>query len=140
MFAKQTDPRTTELGKLLPFAGCTSAQLEHVARLTDQVQRPTGWVMTVEGDVGRECFVIVEGEAVVLIDGEEIARLGPGDLVGEMALLDRDRRSATVIAATPLRAVVMTLHQFDAITDRCPSITMAVMGTLSRRLRDVLAA
>ena len=96
--------------------------------------------MTVEDEVGHECFVIISGEAVVLIEDEEVARLGPGDIVGEMALLEHDRRVATVIAATPLRALVMTIHEFNQITDRCPSVTMALMAMLSQRLRDVQAA
>lgn len=140
MFGRRVNPKAKELGRLTTFAGCTTTQLEEIARLTDEVERPTGWVLTVEGDVGHECFVIAEGEAVVLIEGEEVARLGPGDIVGEMALLDRDRRSATVIAATPLRAHVMTLRQFDAITDRFTSVAMTVMGTLAQRLREVQAA
>ncbi len=140
MFGRTTNPRARELGALPLFAGCTGSQLEAIARLTDEVERPAGWVMTVEGDVGHECFVIVSGQAAVLIDGDEIARLGPGDVVGEMALLERDRRVATVIASTPLRAVVMTLQEFDQITDRFPSVTMAVMQMLSQRLRDVQAA
>lgn len=140
MFDKHIDPKARELARLTPFRGCTTRQLEDVARLTDEIRRPTGWVMMVEDDVGHECFVIVEGEAVVLIDGEEVARLGPGDIVGEMALLDRDRRCATVIAETPLRVLVMTQRQFDAITDNCPPVAMAVMGTLAQRLREVQAA
>ncbi len=140
MLSRRGNPRAKELARLAPFAGCTVPQLEDVARRSDEVERPAGWVLTVEGDVGRECFVIADGEAVVMIDGDEVATLGPGDIVGEMALLDRDRRSATVIATTPLRAVVMTGRQFDAITDRYPSVAMAVMGTLAQRLRDVQAA
>lgn len=140
MFGRRTNPKALQLARLTPFRGCTTQQLQQVARLTDEVQRSAGWVLMVEEEVGHECFVIVEGEAVVLIEGVQVARLGPGDIVGEMALLDRDRRSATVIAATPMRALVMTLQQFDAITDKCPSVAMAVMGTLAQRLREVQAA
>jgi CRP-like cAMP-binding protein len=135
MFGR-TNPRTAELHRLTPFAACSPKELEDVARLSDDVRLPEGTVLMREGAVGRECFVIAEGEAVVTIDGDEIAKLGPGEIVGEMSLLDRGPRSATVTAATPLKAVVMSTLQFAAITDECTSVAFEVMETLAQRLRE----
>lgn len=139
MFRRE-NPRIAELAGLAPFSACTRRQLEEINRLSDDVWCPEGTRLIREGAAGRECFVIAEGEAVVTIGGDEVARLGPGDIVGEMALLDREPRSATVVAATPLRAVVMTNLQFAAVADLCPSVAKKVMGTLAHRLREVQAA
>lgn len=139
MFRKQ-NPRIRQLAQLAPFAACTHRQLEEVNRLSDDIECPEGRRLMREGALGRERFVIAEGEAVVTIGGDEIARLGPGDIVGEMAALDREPRSATVVTVTPLRAVVMTNLQFAAVTDHCPSVAMQVMGTLAQRLREAQAA
>lgn len=139
MFAR-SNARARELSRLAPFADCSYKQLEAVAGLTDDVCLREGQILMREDAVGRECFVIAEGEALVRIGDEEVARLGPGDIVGEMALLDREPRTATVVATTPMRAVVMTTHQFTAVADLCPSVTRRVMTTLAQRLREAQAA
>ncbi len=137
---RRDNPRIRELGELAPFRGCSRRQLEEVARLSDNVDIPEGTPLMREGASGRECFVIAEGEAVVTIAGHDVALLGPGDIVGEMAVLDREPRCATVVATTPLRAVVMTNLQFVAVADLCPTVARRVMGTLAQRLRNVQAA
>lgn len=137
---RRDNPRAEALAQLEPFAGCSNSQLEAVARHTDDVQLREGQILMREGTSGRECFVIAEGEADVRIDGEVVATVGPGEIVGEMALIDREPRSATVVARTPIRAVVMTTQQFAAVADRCPSVAKQVMSTLAQRLRGVQAA
>ncbi len=137
---RRDNPRAGAIVRLRPFAGCTHSQLETVARHSDDVDLREGQILMREGTSGRECFVIAEGEAVVRIDGEEIATVGPGDIVGEMAVLDHEPRSATVVAKTPIRAIVMTSQQFSAVADSCPSVTKQVMSTLAQRLREVQAA
>jgi|SRR5919108_1305800 CRP-like cAMP-binding protein len=137
---RQGNPRLRELAQLAPFAACSRRELAEINRLSDDVECPEGTRLMREGAAGRECFVIADGEAVVTIGGEEIARLGRGDIVGEMAILDRSPRSATVVATSPLRAVVMTNLQFSAVADLCPSVARQVMGTLAQRLREVQAA
>lgn len=140
MFRRAADPRARELRELEPFSACTTRQLEEITKLTDDVMLPEGKVLIQEGRSGRECFVIADGEAAVLIGGEEVARLGRGDIVGEMAVVDHEPRSATVVAETPLRAVVMTSLAFVAIAESCPPVARRVMKTLAQRLRDVQAA
>jgi CRP-like cAMP-binding protein len=137
---RRSNARAHELSRLEPFTDCSYRQLETVARLTDDVDLREGQILMREDTVGTECFVIAEGEAVVRIGDDEVARLGPGDIVGEMALIDREPRTATVVATTPMRAVVMTTHQFTAVADLCPSVTRRVMTTLAQRLREVQAA
>jgi CRP-like cAMP-binding protein len=137
---RRDNPRAGAISRLEPFAGCTHSQLETVARHSDDVDLREGQILMREGASGRECFVIAEGEADVRIEGEVVATVGPGDIVGEMAVIDRAPRSATVVARTPIRAVVMTTQQFAAVADSCPSVTKRVMSTLAQRLRGVQAA
>lgn len=137
---RRSNPRVASLARLEPFVECSPGELETVAKLSDDVEMREGQILMREGASGRECFFIAEGEAVVRIDGEVVATLGPGDIVGEMAVLDHEPRSATVVAASPLRALVMTAQQFSGVADRCPSVMRRVMGTLAQRLRAVQAA
>src|SRR5207247_221547 len=83
------------------FHGCSSRDLEVVARLMDRVDLPEGKVLVKEGRPGIECFVIDEGTVRVTRGGEEVALLGPGDVLGELAILSGGRRDATGVAITP---------------------------------------
>ncbi|MGH2760474.1 MAG: Crp/Fnr family transcriptional regulator [Actinomycetota bacterium] len=137
---RRANPRAGAISRLEPFSGCSPSELETVARHSDDVTLREGQILMHEGTSGRECFFIAEGEALVRIEGEVVATLGPGDIVGEMAVIDREPRSATVVAATPIHAVVLTTQQFNAVADSCPSVARRVMSTLAQRLREVQAA
>ena len=82
------------------FSGCTTKELRDIAKATVELTLDQGKEFVTQGDVGREAFVIVEGRAEVSRSGQAIAELGPGDCVGELALLDHGPRTATVTAAT----------------------------------------
>src|SRR5215510_2697124 len=82
------------------FSGCTTKELRDIARATVELTLDAGKEFVTQGDVGREAFVIVEGQADVTRACQVIARLGPGDCVAEMALLDHGPRTASVTAAT----------------------------------------
>jgi CRP/FNR family transcriptional regulator, cyclic AMP receptor protein len=138
MFRK--NPKVGELERVQLFAACTRRELEEIGLLADEVSVPAGTKLTREGTAGRECFVIADGEAVVRIKGRDVAHVGPGDIVGEMSLLDREPRSATVIATQPLRVFVLTAVQFAKVADRCPSVARRVMQILAHRLREAQAA
>jgi CRP/FNR family cyclic AMP-dependent transcriptional regulator len=136
MFGR-SDGRIDELRSVPVFSGCTDRELQHVARVTESVGLPARSVLTREGRTGRECFVLVDGEVQVTIKGEEVARLGPGEIVGEMAIVSGEPRSATVVATTPVRALVMTPLAFASILDHCPTVVRRTMRTVVQRLRDV---
>ena len=137
---RRQNPKVDELARLELFAACTRRELEEIGRLADEVSVPAGTKLTREGTGGRECFVIADGEAVVRINGRDVAHVGPGDVVGEMSLLDRGPRSATVVATEALTLFVMTAVQFAEVADRFPSVARRVMQTLALRLREAQAA
>ncbi len=134
------DERIEALWGLDVFSGCSHRQLERIASLADEARLPEGTELMHEGHTGRECFVLLDGEADVRIKGKRIARLAPGDIVGEMALLENEPRSATVIAKTAVRALVLTPKAFNAMLDCAPGVARRVMRTLAHRLREVQAA
>jgi CRP-like cAMP-binding protein len=92
--------------------------------------------MTEEGERGRTLFVIESGEAAVLVNGNEVRRLGPGDSFGELALIDKSARSATVRADTEVRGYQLPVFSFRPIVESHPEMTWALLGALAQRIRD----
>jgi CRP-like cAMP-binding protein len=119
------------------FAACSKKELQAVSRATDEVALPAGRALCEQGATGREAFVILEGSADVLINGTKVATVGPGACVGELALLDHGPRTATVVAATDVRALVIGVREFSAIIDEVPPITHKLLRALAARIRTL---
>jgi CRP-like cAMP-binding protein len=121
------------LRKIPAFAGCSERELAETARHVDEWSVGVGATLTKEGAIGHEAFIIVEGRADVVIHGETVAELGPGDFVGEMAMLDHRPRSATVVAKTPMALLLIGPEAFDDFTSQ-----RVVARLLNRALSDRL--
>jgi CRP/FNR family transcriptional regulator, cyclic AMP receptor protein len=119
------------------FSGCTTKELRDIARATVELTLDQGKEFVTQGDVGREAFVIVEGQAEVTRAGQTVAELGPGDCVGEMALLDHGPRTATVIAKTPLTVLVLGPREFAGLLDDVPTLTHKILAALASRVREL---
>jgi len=129
------DTKAEALGHAPLFRELSKHELGELAKATEDLEVEEGKVLTRQGDLGREFFVIVDGEVSVTKDGEEIRRLGPGDFFGEIALVYEDaRRTATVTAVTPLRFFVLTRQSFRSLIERQPGIEEKVMAALEDRL------
>jgi CRP-like cAMP-binding protein len=124
------------LSALPVFKNCNRRQIEQIASIVDQVDVPAGHVLCREGGVARECFVIVSGQVEVTLDGVHVATVGAGETVGEMALLDGGRRSATVTTTTATVALVIEGRRFEALVHSMPAVSEAVVRELSARLRE----
>jgi CRP/FNR family transcriptional regulator, cyclic AMP receptor protein len=129
------DPKIGYLATIRPFRRCNRRQLHQLAQLTTELEAARGAVLCREGEVGRECFVVREGEATVTIDGEEIATIGPGGVVGELALLDGEPRVATVRAATDMRLLVLSRPEFNRVLADMPSVSRGILESVGARLR-----
>jgi CRP/FNR family cyclic AMP-dependent transcriptional regulator len=129
------DPKIEHLATIRPFRRCTARQLRQLAQLTTELEAARGAVLCREGEVGRECFVVRDGEATVTIDGEQIATIGPGGVVGELALLDGEPRVATVTAATDMRLVVLSRPEFNKVLADMPSVSRGLLESVGARLR-----
>lgn len=127
------DAKVVRLQQSPLFEGLSRKQLARLAQLSDDLDLPAGAVLCKEGSRGQEFFVIVDGEAEVTKRGRRIATLGPGDFFGEIALLERVNRTATVTAVTPLRFFVISNRAFDAVLDTDPTIERKLLRTLARR-------
>lgn len=118
------------------FSACSRKDLQAIARASDEVTVPAGKTLVQEGRPGHEFFLIVEGKATVLRNGKKIATLGPGDYFGELALLDREPRSATVTADTEMTLLVLGQREFAGIVDEVPAMAHKLLATMAKRLRD----
>jgi class 3 adenylate cyclase len=120
--------------KNVPFFGNLSKkELTAVAKQTDEIDVPAGKVLIRQGDIGHEFFVIEDGTAEVAKDGQKVSELKAGDFFGEMALLEEDRRTATVTASTPMTLIVMTRADFRAIDKTLPQVHQAVSEAIAQR-------
>jgi len=116
------------------FEHCSKKNLVLIAGVADELDLPAGKVLIQQGDRGREFFVIVEGEVEVRRNGRKVATLGPGDFVGEMALLSKAPRSATVTTVTAVDVLVIADRPFVALLDRTPEIWLKVARALAERV------
>ena len=129
------DTKAEALGRAPLFQNLSKQELGELAKATEDLEVEEGKVLTREGDLGREFFVIVEGDVSVTKDGDEIRSLGPGDFFGEIALIYEDaRRTATVTAKSPLRFFVLTRQSFRSLLEHQPEIEGKVMAALEERL------
>ena len=129
------DTKVDALAKAPLFAALSRQELGELAKATEDLEVDEGKALTREGDLGREFFVIVEGDVSVTQDGNEVRRLGAGDFFGEIALIyDNARRTATVRAASPLRFFVLTRQSFRSLLEHQPEIEEKVMAALEERL------
>ncbi|WP_203338370.1 cyclic nucleotide-binding domain-containing protein [Nocardioides limicola] len=123
------------IGSLPLFADCSATDIAEVARLADEIDLPTGRVLTTEGTSGRELMILVAGRAVVRKHDEDVATLGPGDLIGEIAMVTEEPRTATVVTTEPARVLVLPRHHVQQLLAKGP-IRDRVERTAADRLSD----
>ena len=116
------------------FEGLSKKELTQLARATEDLAVEAGTVLCREGRLGREFFVIVDGVAEVTKGGKRLATRQSGEFFGEIALITTTRRTATVIAKTPLRCFILTRGDFRRVLDESPSVERKVMQALAERL------
>lgn len=118
------------------FAACAKNDLKLVARRAENVRVEAGKELVTEGKPGHEFFVIAEGKANVKRKGKKLATLGPGDFFGELALLDRAPRNATVVAGSDMELFVLGQREFSGLLDEVPGLAHKLLTGMARRLRE----
>jgi CRP-like cAMP-binding protein len=118
------------------FAQCSKGELEQIAAIADEIDLDEGKELTREGAAGREFFVLLDGSADVKQDDKTINTLGAGDFFGEIALISDRPRTATVVATSPVRALVVTDRAFRRLVDESPEIETKVTAAAAERLND----
>jgi CRP-like cAMP-binding protein len=117
------------------FSSCTDRQLKQVATLGTPIPMGAGREITVAGAPGVEWFVVLSGRASCRVEGREVATFRPGDFFGELSLIDKGPRSASVIAETPMRLLNFDQREFERLLDVAPSVTRKMLTTMTNRLR-----
>ena len=118
------------------FSSLSKKERMELARHVDEVAVTEGTVLTQQGTPGDAFYLIVDGTAEVKRSGTKIAVLGAGDAVGEMALLDGEPRSATVVMTSDGTVLTMPRREFRGVLDDIPAISRKMLVSMSLRLRE----
>ncbi|MFQ5557053.1 MAG: cyclic nucleotide-binding domain-containing protein [Acidimicrobiales bacterium] len=119
------------------FSQLSKRERRHITRLMTPVGVKAGRVLTKEGDVGREFMIIIEGSATVRRRGRVLAKLGPGDFFGELAVVAGVPRTATVTADTEMVLETLNRREFSALLDESPALAKKILVGAVRRLHEI---
>lgn len=124
------------LSQVAFFEGFTPDELQRVAALSGELSVPKGTRLMDQGEVGTECYVIVEGSASIYVRGQHVASVSAGSMVGEMSLIEHGPRVAAVVADTDMRLLRFHLPQFRSLLAEMPKAEERVMALLTARVRS----
>jgi len=119
------------------FARCSKKELGEIASLADEIDLPENKSLIRQGERGREFFVLLDGEVDIVRDGTKIDTMQSGDFFGEIALVSNVPRTATVIANTPIRVLVITDRDFRMLLEHTPQLQLKVLEALAERLAQL---
>jgi len=130
------DDKITYLQRVQLFENCSSRQLRAIARIAEVQEVAAGAVLAQAGDPGDRFFVIVDGASRIEVSPQKQSRIGPGEFFGEMSLLDGEPRSATVVADTAMRLLIIHRRDFMTLLGEVPGLTERILITLCQRVRN----
>jgi CRP/FNR family transcriptional regulator, cyclic AMP receptor protein len=131
------DSHLDHLASISLFSALSRKELQRVARASDEVRVRAGHELVRQGDIGREMFVVVDGTATVKRNGRKIGSAEPGHSIGELSLLDKGPRTATVTADTDCTVLVLGSREFAGVLDEVPGLAHKIMAALATRIRDL---
>ena len=129
------DPKLDLLRGVPLFGSCDSMGLEHIIALFEEVDVPDGYVIAREGLREGQFAIIVDGTVRLERGGKEFQRIGPGQYLGEMALIDDGPRTASAVSEGPVKLLVMGPREFQTLVNDNASIRASIFETLARRIR-----
>ncbi len=124
------------LGNVPLFAGLSKRDLQRVGKVSEEVSVDADRTIVDQGRTGHEFFLILDGTASVRRNGRKTATLGKGQFFGELALLDRGPRSASVVADTPMTLLVLGQREFTGVLDEVPAMAHKMLASMAGRLRE----
>jgi len=134
VFHKKHSPYADRLRSLARFDGLSDADLTRIADRGTHLTSPAGWSLMAEGTPADKAYLLLDGEASVRMHGEEIARLGTGDFLGEVALVTHGLRTASVVSTTPLELIHFTAEAVAELSEQIPQFARALEETARDRL------
>ena len=118
------------------FSACSKKDLQRIAKASDEINVQAGRVLVEQGRPGHEFFLIIDGTATVRRNDRKVATLGEGEYFGELSLLDRGPRSASVVADTDMTVLVLGQREFSGVLDDVPEMAHKLLGSMARRVRE----
>lgn len=131
------DARTALVRGVSLFAGADEALIESISRIATEVEFPAGRTIARQGEPGNGMFVVVRGRVRVVRDGQPVATLGPGEWFGELAVLDRGARVASVIADEPTVCLAIAAWDAEQLFLEQPELAVALLRALATRMRSL---
>ena len=128
---------TDHLATVPLFTACSKKELGVIAKAGTEMSFPDGTELMKQDQSAREAFVVTEGTVVVKRNGRKVAELGPGSILGEMGLLDKGPRTATVTTQGPVEALVLGPREFAGLLDEVPSISHKLLKAMAARIREL---
>jgi CRP/FNR family cyclic AMP-dependent transcriptional regulator len=125
-----------DLSKIWLFSTSSAKDLRTIRKALEEITVPPGRLLTDQGSIGLEFFLIVAGQASVRRNNRKVATLGPGQYFGELALLDRRPRSASVTSDTDMTLLVLGQRQFNGVLDAVPALSRKLLSAMATRLRE----
>lgn len=133
---RKIDPKLARLKSSPTFAQLGNRRLKALAPFTDDIEVPAGTVLMEQDSLPHELEVIVEGSADVLVGGTKVGEVGPGAVLGEMALLGRGTRSATVVTTSASKLIVISGRAFEGLMEKYPEIAEDLRAMAAARAGD----
>ena len=127
-------PQPEKLARLNRLESLDDADLAKVVKAGRHLHLPADWSLIWEKTPADKAYLIVDGEVSVRKAGQEVARLGAGDVIGEMAIVNHKLRSASVVSLTPLEVIHFTKESLQQLLDEVPAFGEALRGTSADRL------
>lgn len=130
------DSHLDKLGEVPLFSACSRKDLQKIAKASDEVEVKAGRVLVDQGKTGHEFFLILDGTATVRANNRKVASLGTGDYFGELSLLSREPRDASVTADTDMKLLILGQREFTGLLDSIPGLASKILAIMARRLRQ----
>jgi CRP-like cAMP-binding protein len=124
-----------DLARLDVFHGCTRAQLARIGALCTHLDVEPGRILIRQGAPPRECYVVIDGHAIVSVDDRRVGHVTRNRLFGEVGLIDGRPREATITAASRMSLLVFSQVEFRAVLDSAPQIAATILRTHVAHLR-----
>jgi CRP/FNR family cyclic AMP-dependent transcriptional regulator len=119
------------------FSSCSARDLGKIAKAADRINMVAGTTIITQGTAGKQAFVLLSGSATVKRNGKKIATVQAGTIVGELSLLDRGSRTATVVCDTDCELLVIDARHLFAVIDEVPAMAHKLLAALATRIRDL---
>ena len=119
------------------FSECSKRELRLLTKMAVVEPRASGATLVTQGETGQDAYVILQGECRVLRNGRRVGTIEAGGIVGELSMLNRTPRNATVVAESPLEVAILQQAQFFALLEMSPSISHKLLRSLAARVQEL---